>query len=107
MLDSKQVTTTWHDKKQALFGYLKIIIEWIFFVKTHKHISVFVAKKAEVEECMLEYTFLETFTDYFFRWEKLIARIFLIGKKYDNQLFESRFQCRMFFYTDVWEKQEI
>ena len=76
-LSSKQVTTTWHDKKQALFGYLKIIIEWIFFVKTHKHISVFVAKKAEVEECMLEYTFLETFTDYFFRWEKLIARIFL------------------------------
>ena len=79
---------------------------WMNFFSS-KHISVFVAKKAEVEECMLEYTFLETFTDYFFRWEKLIARIFLIGKKNDNQLFESRFQCRMFFYTDVWEKQGI
>ena len=49
---------------------------WMNFFSS-KHISVFVAKKVEVEECMLGYTFLETFTDYFFRWEKLIARIFL------------------------------
>ena len=77
---------------------------WMNFFSS-KHISVFVAKKVEVEECMLEYTFLETFTDYFFRWEKLIARIFLIGKKMIINFSSQDFSAECFF-TRIYEKNK-
>ena len=73
-----------------------------FFVKTHFSIC---CKKSRSRRMYVRIYISRDIYWLFFSLRKVDCENFSLGKKYDNQLFESRFQCRMFF-TRMYEKNK-